>query len=44
MNQDFHNKFKYSGIETVIKYVDWNGLGVLQVMVKGRQRNYQKAK
>jgi len=34
MNQEFYNKFKSSGIESVIKYVDWNGLGVLQVMVK----------
>jgi len=36
MNQDFYNRFKSSGIETVIEYVVWNDLDVLQVMVKGR--------
>ena len=36
MNQELYNEFKSLGIETVIKYVVWNGLGLLQVMVKGQ--------
>ena len=32
----FYQKFKCSGIETAINYVDWKGFGVLQVMVQGQ--------